>query len=84
VTFSEEVVKEKTMLRDLYSVFDPEVILVRSDLTPDMNELIEILKEDMDEKHIPDLIYVRDVSEYQFLGTMLFGVYGLQQNTIHS
>lgn len=57
----------------------PEVMLVRSALTPDMDELREELKKYIDEDCIPELIYVKDVSEYAYLGTMLTGLYYLQK-----
>ncbi len=57
------------------SEFAPEVILVRSALTPDMDELKEELKKYMKEKDIPDLIHVRDIGEYALLGTMLYGMH---------
>lgn len=56
------------------SVIAPEVILIRSDLTPDMDEIREELKKHMDEKNIPDLIHVRDIREYALLGTLLYGM----------
>jgi hypothetical protein len=52
----------------------PEVILIRSELTPDMNEIREELKKYMDEENIPDLIHVRDIREYALLGTLLYGM----------
>ncbi len=61
------------------SIMDPEVILIRSELTPDMDEVRKELSRYMDPKNIPDLIYVRDISEYACLGTMLYGVYKLQE-----
>jgi cellobiose-specific phosphotransferase system component IIB len=57
------------------SEFAPEVILVRSALTPDMEELKEELKKYMREQDIPDLIHVRDIGEYALLGTMLYGMH---------
>ena len=57
------------------SEFAPEVILVRSALTPDMDELKEELKKYIKEKDIPDLIHVRDIGEYALLGTMLYGMH---------
>ena len=57
------------------AMIDPQVILVRCDLVPDMDELRRKIAEVMEEQYIPDLISVRDVSEYAFLGTMLFGLH---------
>lgn len=56
------------------SMIAPEVILIRSELTPDMNEIREELKKYMDEENIPDLIHVRDIREYALLGTLLYGM----------
>lgn len=61
---------------------DPEVILVRSVLTPDMDEIREELKKYIEEDHIPDLIYVDDISEYAYLGTMLYGLHALKKYNI--
>ena len=61
----------------------PEVILVRSPLTPDMDELREELKKVMAEKDIPDLIHVRDIGEYALLGTMLYGMHRLKGGISH-
>ncbi|MCR4952323.1 MAG: hypothetical protein K6A40_13505 [Solobacterium sp.] len=61
------------------AVFDPEVILVRSEMCPDMNELKEELKKYCPEKQQPVLIGVNDVSEYACLGAMLYGLHRLQK-----
>ena len=57
----------------------PEVILVRSPLTPDMDELKEELGKYVDGDCIPELVYAADVSEYAYLGTMLNGLYYLKK-----
>jgi cellobiose-specific phosphotransferase system component IIB len=56
------------------SVIAPEVILVRSAFTPDMEELKTELRKYVREEQMPDLISVTDVSEYAYLGTMLYGL----------
>lgn len=61
------------------AVVDPQVILVRSELTPDMDAVRAELGKYMDPDNIPDLIYVRDITEYACLGTMLYGIYKLQE-----
>lgn len=66
-------------LRASIAIIDPEVILLRSVLTPDTKELREELKKYMNEKDIPDLIYIRDISEYALLGTMLWGLEKLKK-----
>ena len=57
------------------AIADPQVILVRNIYTPDMEDLKDGMKEYMNEKNIPELIYVRDITEYAYLGTMLYGVW---------
>ncbi len=56
-------------------IFDPEVILVRSDLTPDMKQMRERIAEFVEPERIPELIHVRDISEYAYLGTMMYGLH---------
>lgn len=56
------------------SVIAPEVILIRSAVTPDMEELKAELRKYVSEEQVPDLISVTDVSEYAYLGTMLYGL----------
>ena len=65
------------------AVFDPEVILVRSELTPDMEELKKELSRYIDEDKLPDLIYVKDISDYACLGCMLYALF-LMKNEILS
>ena len=57
----------------------PEVILIRSALTPDMEELKEELRKYFEDRYIPELIHVRDISEYAYLGTMLYGLQELKK-----
>lgn len=64
------------------AIVDPQVILVRCDLLPNMDELYQEIAKVMDEKYIPKLIAVRDVSEYAFLGTMLFGLHEFQNYVV--
>ena len=61
------------------AVADPEVILVRSDLTPDMDELRSGLLQYIDEENMPDLIRVTDIREYACLGTMMYGLFRLRR-----
>lgn len=53
------------------AMVDPQVILVRCDLTPDMDLLRKKLAEYIPERNLPDLIYVRDASDYMLSGEML-------------
>ena len=57
----------------------PDVVLIRSALTPDMDELKEELRKYFEDKYIPELVYVRDISEYAYLGTMLYGLQELKK-----
>ena len=54
---------------------DPQVILVRSDLTPDMGLLRKEMEKYIEADRIPELIHIRDISEYAYLGTMLYGLH---------
>ncbi len=56
-------------------IFDPEVILVRSDLTPEMELLEERISAYIEPERMPKLIHVKDISEYAYLGTMSFGLH---------
>ena len=58
---------------------DPDVILIRSDLTPDMEELRTELKKYVLDEEMPELIHIRDVREYAALGTMLYGLHMLRR-----
>lgn len=53
------------------AMVDPEVILVRCDLTPDMDLLKKKLSEYIPERNLPDLIYVKDASDYMLTGEMI-------------
>ncbi len=51
-------------------MIDPEVILVRCPLTPDMRTIHKELEKYLPTSHIPDLVYVEDMSEYMMLGQL--------------
>ena len=61
------------------AVFNPDAIVLRSDLTPQMPLIRQEIEKWIDPEFIPDLIYVRDVSEYSYIGTMLMGLDRLSQ-----
>ena len=57
------------------AVADPEVILVRNMFTPDAEEIRKELSEYIPEENLPQIICVRNIDEYAYLGTMLYGVW---------
>lgn len=61
----------------IISIVDPELILVRSELVPDMNDLKESLEKEFKEEQIPKLIHVseEDMSDYVLLGGMIQYIY---------
>ncbi|MBR4471706.1 MAG: ROK family protein [Erysipelotrichaceae bacterium] len=61
----------------IISIVDPELILVRSELVPDMNDLKESLEKEFKEEQIPKLIHVseEDMSDYVLLGGMIQCIY---------
>ncbi len=81
VPFKPDNLKPSQVLQTIVSyllvniaVYDPDVILVRSLLTPDMEELKKELSQYIDEKKLPDLIYTDDIGEYACLGSMLYAM----------
>ncbi|MEE8808058.1 MAG: ROK family protein [Lactimicrobium sp.] len=50
---------------------DPEVVCVRSDMTPYMDEIEKELEKFLPADHIPHLIKIDNMDEYVLLGTML-------------
>ena len=61
------------------AIFNPDAILLRSDLTPQMPLIRQEIEKWIDPEYIPDLIHVRDVSEYSYIGTMLMGLDRLKE-----
>ena len=65
------------------AMVDPQVILVRSDLTPDMDLLKKKLSEYIPQRNLPDLIYVKDASDYMLTGEMLLTLNRLENLNQH-
>ena len=57
------------------TVADPQVILIRNMFTPDAEEIRSDLAQYISEKYMPQIICVRNIDEYAYLGTMLYGVW---------
>ncbi len=51
---------------------DPEVICVRSELTPNMDDVKKALSKYIPEDHIPELIYIDDYNEHIMNGVMFY------------
>ncbi len=61
----------KVILMDI-SLLDPDVICLRSELTPDMGRLRQELAKYMDATRIPKLVYIDNFNEYIMLGELLY------------
>lgn len=61
------------------SIIAPEVFIIRSVLTPDMEELKNEVRKYIPDHYMPEFIYANDVSEYAYLGTMLYGLLRFKQ-----
>ena len=63
------------------SVVDPEVICLRSELTPDLNKIKEKLTEYIPEKYLPEFVYLRDeeMQEFVLLGQMILSLEELER-----
>ncbi len=70
----EEILETVTIsIRAGISIVDPEVVLVRSELTPDVNEIKDNVAKIIPMEYLPDFIYVRDseMMEFILLGQMM-------------
>ncbi len=63
----------QVILMDI-AMLDPEVICLRSELTPDMDEVRKEVAKYIDETHIPKLVYIDNYNEYIMLGELLFAL----------
>ena len=64
------------------AVIDPEIILIRNIFAPDIKVIEEKLCEHFREKDMPKLLYVREITEYACLGTMLLGLDELKRRAV--
>ncbi len=64
------------------SVVDPELICVRSEMTPYLSRIKEKLLEYIPEEYLPEFVYVPDVSmaEYILLGQMILSLEELEKS----
>lgn len=53
---------------------DPELVCVRSCMTPDMDEIRNELKKYMPESHMPELVHITNIDEYVLLGEMILSL----------
>ena len=61
------------------TVVDPEAVLIRNEMTPDMDELRTAMAEILEEQYIPQLVYMADFEEYVFLGGILLSMWRYKQ-----
>ena len=50
---------------------DPQVICIRSHMTPDIDAIREEMEKHLSADHIPDFVYIDVMDEYVLLGTMI-------------
>ena len=69
-------------IRTGISVIDPELICLRSPMTPDIEKIKDKLKEYIPAKFLPDFVYLRDdeMAEYVLLGQMILSLERLTKN----
>jgi cellobiose-specific phosphotransferase system component IIB len=62
------------------SVVDPEVICLRSPMTPDIEKVKDKLKEYIPAEYLPEFVYLRDeeMQEYVLLGQMILSLENLE------
>ena len=68
-------------IRAAISIADPELICVRSEMTPDLEKIKEKLSEYVPEEFLPKFVYVTDaeMSEYILLGQMILCIETLEK-----
>ncbi len=66
---------------EIMSVIDPELLLLRSEYIPYMDELKEELKKIVDEEYIPKLKHIseEEMVDYALLGGMILGLEKLEK-----
>lgn len=65
------------------SVLGPQAICLQSDMTPDTEQIIKKLRRNIPSEYIPEIIQIRDMKEYMFLGTLILGQRELIRQTSH-
>lgn len=62
------------VLRSVIGVLDPELIVVKSDLICNSQDLYDELKKTIPEKYLPKIVIIKDLNSYSLLGTMILCV----------
>ena len=62
-------------------IADPELICIRSEMTPNLDAIKEKLTEYVPEEYLPDFVYIRDseMAEYILLGEMILCLEALEK-----
>jgi predicted NBD/HSP70 family sugar kinase/cellobiose-specific phosphotransferase system component IIB len=61
------------------SIVDPEIVCIRSSMTPDLAEIREELKKYLPDGHIPQLVKILNMDEYVLLGEMILVLQGIKK-----
>ena len=66
-------------IRAAISIIDPQLICVRSELTPDLEKIKDKVKEYIPAEYLPAFVYLRDeeIAEYILLGQMILSLESL-------
>ena len=64
------------------AIVDPQLICVRSELTPDLEKIKDKVKEYIPAEYLPAFVYLRDeeIAEYILLGQMILSLESLEKN----
>ena len=68
-------------IRAAISIADPELICIRSEMTPDLEKIKEKIIEHVPEEFLPDFVYIPDteMAEYVLLGQMILCLESLEK-----
>ena len=68
-------------IRAAISVIDPEIICVRSEMTPDLEKIKNLLKKYIPAEYLPEFVYIPDaeMAEYILLGEMILSLEELER-----
>ena len=81
ITDPEEILDTVTFeIRAGISVVDPELICLRSPMTPDIEKVKDKIAEVIPKKYLPEFVYLRDeeMQEYVLLGQMILSLENLE------
>ncbi|MCD7893979.1 MAG: ROK family protein [Erysipelotrichaceae bacterium] len=62
------------VLRSVIGILDPELIVVKSDLICNSQDLYKELSKAIPEKYLPEIVIIEDLNSYSLLGTMILCV----------